>query len=108
VAKLVDEVLNEAGRIDLLVNNRHSTHEPRQKRLKVVTSNAKWRMALAMRCLHRRHTARAQAGTSKALFQRQRRVRDRLMSWHVRGKSQPLATNREVACFLAAGRSPSR
>ena len=50
-------------------------------------------------------------GTSrhrKALFQRQENVRDRLMLRHLREQAQPLAIDREVARFLAAGRSQSR
>ena len=42
----------------------------------------------------------------RALFQRQKQFRDRLMLRHLREEAQPLAINREVACFLAAGRKP--
>src|SRR5258705_881980 len=48
-------------------------------------------------------------GTSRrpaVLFQRQEQLRDRLMLRHLREEAQPLAIDREVACFLAAGRKP--
>ena len=41
-----------------------------------------------------------------ALFQRQEQVGDRLMLRHLRKQAQPLAIDREVARFLAAGRKP--
>src|ERR1700724_4183187 len=44
--------------------------------------------------------------TRRALFQRQKKFRDRLMLRHLREEAQPLAIDREVACFLAAGRKP--
>src|SRR5689334_14480166 len=40
------------------------------------------------------------------LFQRQEQLRDRLMLRYLREEAQPLAIDREVACFLAAGRKP--
>src|SRR3954451_18772705 len=40
------------------------------------------------------------------LFQWQEQLRDRLMLRHLREETQPLAIDREVACFLAAGRKP--
>src|SRR5258707_3756468 len=48
-------------------------------------------------------------GTSRrpaVVFQRQEQLRDRLMLRHLREEAQPLAIDREVACFLAAGRKP--
>src|ERR1700733_12394176 len=43
---------------------------------------------------------------SEGLFQRQKEFRDRLMLRHLREEAQPLAIDREVACFLAAGWKP--
>src|SRR5450755_4341523 len=42
----------------------------------------------------------------RALFQWQKQCRDRLMLRHLREEAQPLAIDREVACFLTAGRKP--
>src|SRR5262245_54636670 len=42
----------------------------------------------------------------RALFQRQEQFRDRLMLRSLREEAQPLAIDREVACFFAAGRKP--
>jgi hypothetical protein len=40
------------------------------------------------------------------LFQRQKQFRDRLMLRYLREEAQSLTIDREVACFLAAGREP--
>jgi hypothetical protein len=40
------------------------------------------------------------------LFQRQEQVRHRLMLRHLGEEAEPLAIDREVAGFLAAGRQP--
>src|SRR5262249_32402085 len=53
----------------------------------------------ACRFLRSEGTGRRQ----RALFQRQKQFRDRLMLRHLREEAQPLAIDREVACFLAAG-----
>src|SRR5215468_12587850 len=53
----------------------------------------------ACRCLRSEGTGRRQ----RALFQRQKQFRDRLMLRHLREEAQPLAIDREVTCFLAAG-----
>src|SRR5262245_10291538 len=56
----------------------------------------------ACRFLRSEGTGRRQ----RALLQRQKQFRDRLMLRHLREEAQPLAIDREVACFLAAGRKP--
>jgi ribonuclease D len=46
----------------------------------------------------------AKSCRQRALFQRQKQLRDHLTLRHLRKRAQPLATDREVACVLAAGR----
>src|SRR4051812_45409855 len=60
-------------------------------------------MAWTMACpLRSEGTGRRPA----VLLQRQEQLRDRFMLRHLREEAQPLAIDREIACFLAAGRKP--